>query len=59
MEKLWKCLKKYPNEDILVINMADGLSGTYQSTVSAKESVDHSENIHVINSMTYVDHKDI
>ena len=32
--------------------MADGLSGTYQSTVSAKESVEHSENIHVINSMT-------
>ena len=44
--------EKYPDEDILVINMADGLSGTYQSTVSAKESVDHSENIHVINSMT-------
>ena len=44
--------EKYPDDDILVINMADGLSGTYQSTVSAKESVDHSENIHVINSMT-------
>ena len=44
--------EKYPGEDILVINMADGLSGTYQSTVSAKESVEHSENIHVINSMT-------
>lgn len=44
--------EKYPEEDILVINMADGLSGTYQSTVSAKESVEHSENIHVINSMT-------
>lgn len=44
--------EKYPEEDILVINMADGLSGTYQSTVSAKESLEHSENIHVINSMT-------
>lgn len=44
--------EKYPEEDILVINMAYGLSGTYQSTVSAKESVEHSENIHVINSMT-------
>lgn len=44
--------EKYPEEDILVINMADGLSGTYQSTVSAKESVEHSENIHIINSMT-------
>lgn len=44
--------EKYPNEEILVINMADGLSGTYQSTMGAKESVEHSENIHVINSMT-------
>lgn len=44
--------EQYPNEEMLVINMADGLSGTYQSTVSAKQSVDHSENIHVINSMT-------
>lgn len=44
--------EKYPNEEILVINMADGLSGTYQSTMSAKESMEHSENIHVINSMT-------
>lgn len=44
--------EKYPDEELLVINMADGLSGTYQSTVSAKESVDNSQNIHVINSMT-------
>ena len=44
--------EKYPDEDILVINMADGLSGTYQSTMSAKASVDHGDNIHIINSMT-------
>lgn len=44
--------EQYPDEELLVINMADGLSGTYQSTMSAKESVDHSDNIHVINSMT-------
>lgn len=44
--------EKYPDEEILVINMADGLSGTYQSTMSAKSSVDHEDNIHVINSMT-------
>ncbi|MFR7592098.1 MAG: DegV family protein [Longibaculum sp.] len=44
--------EKYPEEEILVINMADGLSGTYQSTLGAKESVDNSENIHVINTMT-------
>lgn len=40
------------DEELLVINMADGLSGTYQSTVGAKESVDNNKNIHVINSMT-------
>ncbi len=44
--------EKYPEEEILVINMADGLSGTYQSTLGAKQSVDNSENIHVINTMT-------
>lgn len=44
--------EQYPDEELLVINMADGLSGTYQSTMSAKESVDHSDSIHVINSMT-------
>ncbi|MEG0276207.1 MAG: DegV family protein [Coprobacillus sp.] len=44
--------EKYADEEVLVINMADGLSGTYQSTLSAKESMDNNENIHVINSMT-------
>jgi len=44
--------EKYPNEELLVINMADGLSGTYQSTVAAKQNVENSQNIHVINSMT-------
>ena len=40
------------DEELLVINMADGLSGTYQSTLGAKESVENNDNIHVINSMT-------
>lgn len=44
--------EKYPEDELLVINMADGLSGTYQSTLGAKQSVDNSDNIHVINSMT-------
>ncbi len=39
-------------EETLVINMADGLSGTYQSTVGAKETIENNDNIHVINSMT-------
>lgn len=44
--------EKYPDEELLVINMSDGLSGTYQSTLSAKESVENSHRIHVMNSMT-------
>lgn len=40
------------DDELLVINMADGLSGTYQSTLGAKESIENNENIHVINSMT-------
>lgn len=44
--------EKYADEEVLVISMADGLSGTYQSTLSAKESTNNNENIHVINSMT-------
>ena len=45
-------LEKYSDEDVLIINMADGLSGTYQSTVAARESMDNADRIHVINSMT-------
>lgn len=44
--------EKYEDEEMLVINMADGLSGTYQSTLGAKESMEKKDNIHVINSMT-------
>ena len=44
--------EKYPDEELLVINMVDGLSGTYQSTLGVKESMDHPEHIHVMNSMT-------
>ena len=44
--------EEHKDEEILVINMADGLSGTYQSTVGAKESIENNENIHIINSMT-------
>lgn len=44
--------EKYQDEDILVINLADGLSGTYQSTLAAKESSECPDRIHVINSMT-------
>lgn len=39
-------------DELLVITMADGLSGTYQSTVGAKETLDDNKRIHIINSMT-------
>jgi len=44
--------EKYEDEDILSICMADGLSGTYQSTLSVKENMENNDRIHVINSMT-------
>ncbi len=40
------------NDEIIHICMADGLSGTYQSALSAKDSAVSKENIHVINSKT-------
>ena len=44
--------EQYDGEDVLVIHMADGLSGTYQSTMSIKEDMQHPEKILMINSMT-------
>ncbi|MBR3841436.1 MAG: DegV family protein [Erysipelotrichales bacterium] len=40
------------DEDTLVLCMADGLSGTYQSAVGARNSVANNEHIHVINTRT-------
>ena len=40
------------DEEIICISMADGLSGTYQSAVGAKNSVNNNEHITVINSRT-------
>lgn len=45
-------LEKYPDEDIIILNMANGLSGTYATTLSAKNSMEDPERIHVINTMT-------
>ena len=44
--------EKYPEDEIINISMADGLSGTYQTACSAKEIVDNGENITVVNSKT-------
>lgn len=39
-------------EETLVIHMADGLSGTYQSTLGVKATMEKKDHIHVMNSMT-------
>lgn len=44
--------EKYPEDDIINICMADGLSGTYLSALGAKDGLLHHENIHVVNSKT-------
>lgn len=44
--------EQYPNDEIIAISMADGLSGTYNSACAARGMVDHEESITVINSRT-------
>ena len=44
--------EKYPEDDIINISMADGLSGTYNSACTAKNICENSERITVINSKT-------
>lgn len=43
---------KYPEDDIINISMADGLSGTYNSACMAKGLAENSDKIDVINSKT-------
>lgn len=44
--------EKFQNDDILAIMIADGLSGTYKSTVSACQDAPNLDRIRVINSKT-------
>ena len=44
--------KAYPEDEIINISMAAGLSGTYDSAVAAAELCDHKERITVINTRT-------
>lgn len=46
------CYERYPDDEIINITMADGLSGTYQSACSARELVPNKERIHVFNTRT-------
>lgn len=44
--------EKHKDEDIINICMADGLSGTYQSALSAKEQVENHDRVEIVNSKT-------
>lgn len=50
--KVIELFDKYPNDEIINLSMADGLSGTYQSAVMAKDQVENNERITVINTKT-------
>lgn len=52
MGELIELFEKYPDDEILVISMADGLSGTYQTAEAARQHTEHPERIHVVNSQT-------
>ena len=47
-----QCYEQYPDDEIINISMADGLSGTYLSALGAKDGLANHENIHVVNSRT-------
>ena len=40
------------NDEILMLTIGDGLSGTYSNAVGAKNSLDNNEHIHVVNTQT-------
>ena len=40
------------NEELLVLPIGDGLSGTYQNAIGAKNCIDDNEHIHILNSKT-------
>lgn len=42
----------YPDDEIINICMAAGLSGTYQSAVAAAQLCEHADRIHVVNTRT-------
>ena len=50
--EVMEAYENYPEDEIINIAMADGLSGTYQSACGARESVENKENITVVNTKT-------
>lgn len=50
--ELIEVFERYPDDEILVISMADGLSGTYRSAEAARHHCCNPQRIHVWNSRT-------
>ncbi|MBO5330104.1 MAG: DegV family protein [Anaerotignum sp.] len=50
--EVMEAYEAHPEDEIINIAMADGLSGTYDSACGARESVENKENITVFNSKT-------
>jgi len=50
--EVYDVYEKYQDAEIINIAMADGLSGTYQSACSAKEMLEDSNKVTVVNSKT-------
>ncbi|MBR6824903.1 MAG: DegV family protein [Firmicutes bacterium] len=50
--EVMEVFNKYPDEEVICISMADGLSGTYASASAIREQIEHKDNITVINSKT-------
>ena len=44
--------EQFPDDELINISMADGLSGTYNGALAAAKTCDHQDNITVINSRT-------
>ena len=49
VEQLYNC---FPEDEIINVSMAHGLSGTYTSAVAAAQLCDHAQNITVVNTRT-------
>ena len=52
MGRLIELIESYPEDEILIISMADGLSGTYQTAEAARLHCANPERIHVVNCKT-------
>lgn len=50
--RLTEVLEHSPESEKIVLCMADGLSGTYQSAVTAANSLPNADKIHVVNTQT-------